>query len=270
MSAAPGWYPLANEPGTMGYWDGTGWTAHKQPLPPGRDSAPISAQEPSTGQASPAAGQWTPEGLFEGVKRTVLNKNNQAVGTAVAGGALIADGAVGIGQNRGGIGSAVTMMFIGVAFLAVGSSVVGETKASNTVHAGEIKATAVVRDISWSSPSGVSGSKSSNETCKPNVVATVNGEEYTTTSSFSASPCPWHAGDSVKVIYDPEHVDSTIRMDQSDGWALLPLLFPATGALMLIGGIWTFIKRAGSIAAGIFLLTKGLKDRRALKASAGA
>lgn len=41
----PGWYPLAAQPGLLGYWNGATWTGHTTPLPP---------QLPAPGAYAPA------------------------------------------------------------------------------------------------------------------------------------------------------------------------------------------------------------------------
>lgn len=259
MSAAAGWYPLASEPGMMGYWDGSGWTPHKQPLPPAQETAPVAVQAPAPQAAAPAGSQWSPENLVESVKRTVLNKENQALGTTAAGGALIADGIVGFGENRKGLGGAIGTIIFAIIWLVV-TMVPGMPLHNTEPRAGTLHAQGTVIAVDVSSKGN----------CSPVAQLLVDGRAYTIHSGVSQSPCPYAKGDKIDLTYHPDDVAATAAIPPSGAFKLFLTFAPWIGVLVLLGGVWTLIKRLAEIGGGIFLLRKGLQDRRALKEAENA
>ena len=260
MSTAPGWYPLANEPGMMGYWDGNGWTAHKQPMPPAQEAVPVAVQAPAqqVPQFSPAGGQpaqpWAPESLIGTAKKYIGDPNVQATGTAAAGGALIADGIVGFGEKRQGLGGAIGTIIFGIVWLVM-TMTPGMPFSNPEPRAGSVHAQATVTNVQVNSKGN----------CSPVAELTVGGTAYTVRSNVSQSPCPYMKGEKVEVTYHPTDPAATAAFTPSGFYKTFLTFAPWIGVLVIAGGVWTFIKRAGSIAAGIFLLRKGLRARKAQK-----
>jgi hypothetical protein len=209
----------------------------------------------------PPALPWSPENVANTARQYMENPDVRAAGTSAAGAALIVDGAVGIGGKRGGIGGALGTILFGVVWLIFSTFLMGAFTGGNDVGPGEIKGTAIVRDVDWIDSS--SGSRrSTNKTCRPVAELTVDGTSYTATTGYSAAPCEWTPGQTVTVIYHPAHVQETARVVASGGVMIMAFLFPALGAVMIVAGVGAFMLRAGSIAAGIVLIRQGLKARR--------
>lgn len=335
MGAAPGWYAIPNEPGTMRYWDGTAWTQHVQPLPPAADARPIAVGAPDdvpaaspqggTGQwggTSPqgGTGEWggtaQPTGVLqpgtlglpsgtqipqavvgvlgelgqlagalqhqasrptsttvpqqhtptldelgatwaERARQYAASPQGRATGTAVAGGALLADGVIGFGGKRSGIGGAVGGMIFGLVFIALSLLVLKPLILDQaTVHAGEATIQGTVIDQHAST--GEHG-----RMCSPEASFVVDGQSYAASGTGSSSTCP-PLGSHLKVIYrtaDP--ADARVAPDSMS--RTMAWIFPAAGALVFVMSLWTFVVRAGEISVGGVLLFKGLRARRAAK-----
>ncbi|WP_422759040.1 DUF2510 domain-containing protein [Paenarthrobacter sp. C1] len=262
MSAAPGWYPLANEPGMMGYWDGNGWTAHKQPLPPTQEAVPVAAQVPAVAQPAEqyagTGGQsshpWAPEAFVGTAKKYMGDPNVRANGTTAAGGALIADGVVGFGEQRQGIGGAIGTIVFGVIWLIL-CLTPGMPLHNAEPRAGTLHAQATVVNVQVDAKGN----------CSPVAELVVDGTSYAVHSNVSEKPCPYMKGEKIDVTYHPADIQATATIPPSGFFKTFLTFAPWIGVLVIAGGVWTFIKRAGSIAAGIFLLRKGLLARKALK-----
>ncbi|WP_312875830.1 DUF2510 domain-containing protein [Arthrobacter terrae] len=263
MSSAPGWYPLANEPGMMGYWDGNGWTGHKQPLPPAQEAVPVSVHAPEAAQTVPqyaaaanpgaqASRPWSPEALIGTARRYVGDPGVRAGGTAAAGGALIADGVVGFGQNRQGLKGAIGTIIFGVVWLFL-SLTPGMPLHNEVPRAGTIHTQATVTNVQVNDKGN----------CTPVAELVVDGKSYVVRSSVSQSPCPYMKGEKIDVTYYPDDVAATAAIPPSGFFKVFLTFAPWIGVLAVIGGVWTLIKRTAEIGGGIFLLRKGLLDRRA-------
>jgi hypothetical protein len=280
LSTTPaGWYPSKKNPGMARYWDGAGWTDQYRPLPDDEEApptdytqaaAPLSHQyqQPAPGyQQQPFQQQnsdWSPANIIETVKTAALDKNNQAIGTQAAGGALIADGIIGFGEKRAGIFGAIGTIIFGIVWIVVTSMMLDPFAASSEIKAGEVKVAAQVSEVKWNE-SKSSSSKKSSPSCAPIATFNVDGTTYTATSNSYTSPCPWDKGETIDVIYNKDQIAASARVDDSKTMELFTFIFPAAGFLVIAGGVWTFIKRAGSIGAGIYLFRRGKKNREALK-----
>jgi hypothetical protein len=248
----------------MGYWDGALWTPHRQPLPPTPHAAPVSVQlpvqlpvqppAPGLAGAGAPASPWSPQNLLGTAKQYLGDPKVQANGKAVAGGALIADGVIGFGERRQGLSGAIGTIIFAIVWLIL---TLGPGMPLNNAEprAGTVHASATV----------VSVRTDSKGSCTPVAELRVNGTPYSIRSSMSEKPCPYMKGDLIDVTYHPDDIRATAAIAPSNGFKIFLAFAPWIGVLALIGGIWTFIKRAGSIVAGVVLLTKGLRGRRALK-----
>lgn len=293
MSARAGWYAVPAEPGTMRFWDGTAWTDHRQPLPPAEGSVPIAAPSPAAAAPArpatavvpqptlpaarvpapvpPSPGFDGPTGpvavvppqlagvaadLWTAASRYAASEQGRSTGEAVVGGAMVADGVVGFGRNREGIGGAVKMMLFGLVFLAVGLLVVKPLLIdAGTVGAGEAQTVGTV------TARNESRDDDGDRLCSPDASYTVDGAVHTASAGYRSSSCP-SVGATVDVIYDVARpADARIAPDAT--FRLLGWVFPLAGLLMLVGGLWTFVVRAGQIGVGGALLLRGLRGRRA-------
>jgi hypothetical protein len=244
----------------MGYWDGNFWTPHRQPLPPVEDAAPVTVQPPVL-QPLPVPdtrpGGWSPQSLLGTAKDLLADPKVRANGKTAAGGALIADGVVGFGERRQGLGGALGTIAFAIVWLVLtlgpGMPLNNAEPRSGTVHAqGTV----------------VSVRTDSKGSCTPVAELRVDGHPYSIRSSMSEKPCPYVKGDRIDVTYHPDNIQGTAAVAPSGPFKLFLAFAPWIGWIALIGGIWTFIKRAGSIVAGVMLLVRGLKDRRALQGAA--
>lgn len=273
MSPQPGWYAAPGEPGLLRLWDGLRWTQDRQPLPPATDAQPvIPTHWTPEGQSDPhtapvpnllsaivgaqrGGAAWSPGGLVGAAQHYMADEQHRADGTAVAGGALLADGVVGFGRNRVGVVGAIRSIAVGAVLLLVSWFLLkplmwdpmrvgpGETAVQATVLAQNRHQT----------DDGVTS-------CAPEVSYQVDGQVYVITPTWSSSDCP-SVGSSERVIYrvaDP--ADGRVVTTGPFMWAFL--MFPAAALVFLVSGICTLIVRLTSIGAGTGLLVKGLRDRR--------
>ncbi|WP_412871124.1 DUF3592 domain-containing protein [Cellulomonas sp. 179-A 4D5 NHS] len=203
-------------------------------------------------------------GPLEGIARAMRDPRAPGTTEAMAGGALLADGVLGVGSRRQGIGGAVKTAVLGLVFLVIGLGalhLVGQDDAGP----GDVTTQGTVVDQQWhTNHSSTSGSR---RMCSPAAEFTVDGQVYTAVSNSSSGSCP-AIGTTVTVVYDPADPGATGRLPAPATVALLLWLFPVAGAVMLLTGIGTFVARAASIGAGVALLTDGLRRRRAGASSA--
>ena len=221
-------------------------------------------QSAGSGPSLPPVGSAPAESRFQhfvGEARTAaLNPANQGLAEELGGAALAADGVVGFGPNRQGIGGAIKGMFVGLLFVVIGLVAISFLGAQGSVGAGEAKVPGVVTSVNSSTSTDSSGSSSTS--CTPLAKFAVGGKSYQAGTSIGVSPCGYQVGQSVDVIYtkaDP----STSHVVVSSGPVMFLWIFPIVGLIAFFGSLWTFIKRAGSIAGGIALIFNGRKRRAA-------
>jgi len=300
VATEAGWYNAPEEPGMLRYWSGDNWTDHRQPVPPvgppvavTSDAAmqpfeqqfsrtpaqPMPATPVPTAVLSPvqstpwAQPQWPQQPqasalppvaspfahLVDEAKAAAANPAYRGLAEELGGAALAADGVVGFGPNRQGIGGAIKGMLVGLIFVAVGLGLIGYIASQGTVSAGEKEVSATVTGLGTSTSTDSNGSTSTS--CAPDASFIVAGNSYTATTGVSTSPCSYSVGQSVKVIYDVAD-PTTAHVAMSSPALLFLWLFPIIGGLAFFGSLWTFIKRAGSIAGGIALVVDGRRRRR--------
>lgn len=196
--------------------------------------------------------------LWAHASRYAASEEGRSTGAAAVGGAMVADGVVGFGRNREGIGGAVKMMLFGLVFFALGMLLVKPMLIdAGTVGAGEAKTVGTVTERNESRDDD------GDRLCSPDATFTVDGTSYTVSAGFRSSACP-SVGGSVEVIYDVARpADARVAPDQA--FRLLGWVFPLAGVLIFLGGLWTFVVRAGQIGVGGALLLRGLRRRAAAK-----
>ncbi|MBB2923170.1 DUF3592 domain-containing protein [Cellulomonas cellasea] len=203
-------------------------------------------------------------GPLEGIAQAMRDPRAAGTTEAMAGGALLADGVLGVGSRRQGIGGAVKTAVMGLVFLVIGLGalhLVGQDDAGP----GDVTTQGTVVDQQWHTNHSSTGG--SRRTCSPAAEFTVDGQVHTAVSNGSSGSCP-AIGTRVTVVYDPADPGATGRLPAPATVVLLLWLFPVAGAVMLLTGIGTFVARAASIGAGVALLTDGLRRRRAGASSA--
>jgi hypothetical protein len=152
-------------------------------------------------------------------------------------------------RNRRRVVGALSGMLVGVVILVIGFAVIGIMGAVNSPAAGEVKASGIVTSL---------GSASGNA-CVPIATFAVTGKSYTANSSVSIAPCSVGLGQTVDVVYSAANPASNARIEIGTGITQFLWVVPVLGALVFFGSLWTFILRAGSIAAGIALVRDGSK-----------
>lgn len=196
--------------------------------------------------------------LWASASRYAASEQGRSTGAAAVGGAMVADGIVGFGRNREGIGGAVKMMLFGLVFFAVGMLLVKPMLIdAGTVGAGEAQTVGTVTERNESRDDD------GDRMCSPDATYTVDGQVYTASSGFRSSTCP-SVGGSVDVIYDVAR-PADARIAPDDTFRLLGWVFPVAGALFFLAGLGTFVTRAGQIGVGGALLLKGLRGRAAAR-----
>jgi hypothetical protein len=85
----------------------------------------------------------------------------------------------------------------------------------------------------------------------------VDGTSYTARSRAGISPCPVGLGQNVDIVYSAKDPASTARVQIGTSLAQFAWLIPVLGGLLFLASLFTFVVRAGSVAAGIALVRDG-------------
>jgi hypothetical protein len=193
----------------------------------------------------------------EGLKQVAANKENQAIGTSIAGGALIADGAVGLGK-RGGLRNSIGTIVFAIVWIVFTSFLLSPITEGGKPAAGETTTQGQIFDLS----------KDREGYCGPLASFKAgDGQTYETRVSYRSKPCGKVLGETVTVIYNPADPTGSARVASPASELGIFGIFPWIGWGLLALGIFGLIKNISFIAAGIALLRKGLKDRKRLKSS---
>jgi hypothetical protein len=155
-----------------------------------------------------------------------------------------APAAVGMAPNRKAVVGVVRIMAGAIILIVLGVAAMVFFSLANSVSPGEAKTNAIVTSL------GATGGNS----CTPVARFAVAGRSYTAKSSTSISPCPIGLGESVSVVYSAANPSSEARIEVGSSATAYLWLVPIIGGLVFVGGLVTFIIRAGSISAGISLL----------------
>jgi hypothetical protein len=174
------------------------------------------------------------------------------------GGLLILDGFVGIdnplgGKKRSGIFGSLIGIVVGLVFIF------GTGFISNLMGINKMTATTTATVVSVSQPTYTNtgnNNSSGGSSCTPTAKYTVNGKEYTqTSSSGSSSACSLTQGQSVNINYDPNN-PGRWAYDLNTVKTVLKI-FPIVGAIVAITSLVTFVIRLLSIIFGWKLLKSG-------------
>jgi len=181
------------------------------------------------------------------------NPASYAAAQQAVGGLLVIDGFIGIdnpfGKNkRSGIFGSVMGVIVGL-LLLFGTSFMGNIFGINNLTA---TTTATVVEVTQPTRT----SSKSGSSCTPQATYTVNGKDYTQTStSGSSSACALTAGQTIAINYDPNNPGAWAYDLQTAKTVLK--IFPIAGAIVAMSSVWTFIVRLLSILFGWKLLKNG-------------
>jgi hypothetical protein len=260
-----GWYPAPGESGMMRYWSDAGWTEHRQPLPPTQpeptsihlpaSSFGAAGSAPALTAAAPST--WSPVGIVDQLKAVAADKENQAIGTSIAGGALIADGALGLTKNGGGLKGSLGTIAFGIIWLLFTGLFLGPMTDGAKPAPGETTSQGQISDLRTDRTGQ----------CTPLATFAADGKTYQAGASYSSKPCDVSLGETVTVIYNASNPTGSARLAPPAKTNALFGIFPWVGWGVIALGVFGLIKNVSFIAGGIVLLRKGLKDRKLLKSS---
>lgn len=252
--AEAGWYPLPSDPTKLMYYDGRQWVG-----------TPVAAPQQAPQEAplwERVRGDSAVDDFFNSARAFVTDERNQGTAMAVAGGAAIADGVVGIGR-RPGIGSAIFSIFFGVIFVVVGLSFGNVFSSLMTVPEQRANERVTQTQI-------VEMTYDSDGYCIPYVAV----EDTTVRLSLpvKSKPCQFAVGESVTVYHVPGVPASTrLSAEAAEGMKaatggfmnIFTWVFAGIGAFVAIGGVFQLLMKLGVIAGGSVLMVMGLRKRKA-------
>lgn len=253
--AEAGWYPLPSDPNKLVYYDGEKWVG--EPV-----AAPSFSRREREDDGDDDDDKVGLGSLLERAREFATDDKNQGTAMAVAGGAAIADGVVGIGK-RPGIGSAIGSIFFGIIFMVVGFNIPGLFMSAMDVEekrATERETQVQVVDVTYDMK----------DYCQPYVL--VENTRVPLNLPVKSKPCEFTVGEDVGVYYAPG-LPSSVRLsgEAADGMKdsvgkfmnLFVWIFAGAGALVAIGGVFQLLMKLGVIAGGSVLMVMGLRKRKA-------
>jgi Protein of unknown function (DUF3592) len=193
------------------------------------------------------------------------NPATYAAAQQAIGGLLILDGFVGIDNPLGG--KKRTGIFGSLLGVVVGSLLVfGTSMFSNLLGINKLTANTTATVTSVSQPANTTSNNSNGGTCTPQASYTVDGQQFTqTSSSSSSSACSLTQGQVININYDPSNPGNW-AYDLESAKTLLKI-FPVVGGLIAATGLFTFIIRLVSILFGWKLLKSGRSLAKTLPSS---
>ncbi len=182
------------------------------------------------------------------------------------GGALIADGVIGFGKNRVGIGGAIGNIIVGTGIAIAFAFFVAPWMSDQAGISDPVATQAEVV--------AVDQFQSENKDDKGNVTSTSlvctvtleyatqdDGVIQVTTPYSSSSLCSRFVGEQVDIRYDAQSPGRFEGLDAlGDGFTKwFPWIFAAVGVLIALSGLWTLMLRATQIGGGIYLIARSRK-----------
>lgn len=245
MSMPAGWYEDPTDGIGERYWDGEKWTEFARATP---ESNPPCFDPKSIPSAILGEG-----GILEslgGETKGFYDRNKGTVQT-VAGGALIADGAVGLGKNKNGLFPSLFMMIFGIVFIVI---VGGIFSAGSSSYTNPVSTTGTVTEI-LTTGSG---------NCAPAYDYTPEGYDHTVGGQgnlYSSGQCGLNVGDPIEIIYDANKPQ--VSQPADDGAGMIKYVFFLVPGLFVLIGAYGVVTSLLKIGGGTFLLVRGLKNRKA-------
>lgn len=195
------------------------------------------------------------------------NPASYAAAQQAVGGLLILDGFIGIDnpfgeKKRSGIFGSLIGVVIGLVFV-FGTGFIGNLFGINKLTA--TTTATVVRVSQPSTTNSTNNGSNSGGSCTAQAKYTVDGKEYTqTSSSGSSSACSLTVGQTIQINYDPNSPGSW-AYDLSTVKTVLKV-FPIVGAIVAVTSLVTFVIRLLSIIFGWKLLKSGRSLAKTLPA----
>lgn len=247
----PGFYDDPQDTGKLRWWDGTQWT---DVVKDGEVNSPHSG-------VSADVEEQSENSIIDRVIDSVNDKVPDA--QTALGGVLIADGVIGFGRNRVGLGGAIFNIIFGCGMVAIFAFSVAPLIAEQT----EINDPVVTQaDIVEVNQLQTQNTDDAGKVVSTSLVCTVTVEFSDPTNSLirvttpysSSSLCSRFVGEQVEIRYDANSPSRFEGLDDlSDGFTKwFPWLFVAVGALIAISGLWTLMIRATQIGGGIYLIAR--------------
>lgn len=240
MSPVAGWYPDPSNEALIRWWDGSQWTTYTQPTQPPQEPEPVSTDPPRAlardaqleaalrGDTDPATGRFafaptlspTADGSGREAAARALRERTQSAG------------------RTSPLGSAILTVITGLFVLfAVGSFV--KPPSLYPKH-GERVVAATVVDVAGPYVDG---------SCAPIAQVTIDGHDYRAMARWNEVPCRWQAGIPVRVIYHPDDIAASLRVDGSDLDTWPAIVVNVIGSSILLLGIyrigqcvWAFVQ----------------------------
>ncbi|GIG22051.1 hypothetical protein Cch01nite_27750 [Cellulomonas chitinilytica] len=274
-----GYYPDPSGAPQQRFWDGTAWTAQTQPFgpptavptpsgpgtPPGfaTPGAPAAAIGSLVGTLLTAAAEQAAHGRTAVQDRGVLGagqdfyRGHQQTVDTVAGGALLAEGLVGLDKpgsdSRPGIFGALKGVGFGLLLAAISLGIALLSMPKDIPHA--VSTSAKVIDVYTSS------STSGGRSCGIRAEYVVDGTTYQVSPGYtSSSLCSKGRGSYVDVKYDPADPGNA-EVPESLGMRLIPWGMFALGLVITVVSAVRFVMRAAALGTGGWLLWRGLRSR---------
>lgn len=176
------------------------------------------------------------------------------------GGLLILDGFTGIdnpfgGKNRPGIFGSIGVIITGIIFIiapTIFGNISGINKLTSTTNATVVS----VGQPQQTTTTDSNGNKQTSSSCDAVASYTVNGQQFSKTSSYgSSSLCGLSTGQSIQINYNPNNPGQWGT--EVKGISSLLKIFFYVGIFTVIVGIITFVIRLLSIIFGWKLLKSG-------------
>lgn len=148
-------------------------------------------------------------------------------------------------QNRRiELGISLFLLFIGLIFSITGSVMLYSSQKMKLMCTEKVSA--VITDIEKSSNRSLTPHKTNGSTYKtmniPVFTYTVNGNEYTQSSSFNTNTNTYNVGDVMDIYYNPDNPNQIFVESNSSGSFFICALFIGVGLLITVIAIVKMIK----------------------------
>jgi hypothetical protein len=202
-----GWYPSPGEPGLLRWWDGSGWSEHRQ-------NAELTAA-PAVDDESAAADEEQSPAPARPFTVTTRSSKRSRRRTAVA----------------------VAALAFGALWFAAAATLLGTFSPAASPAKGERAAAGTVVSVVWSEGSATYSSdgslqKASGEpACAAVVEATVDGQKFQKQETAFQAPCAVKVGDAREVFFTPENAAASLHVAPGQPRTLLQAVVPAAGLI---------------------------------------